>query len=249
MANNDDLYMTEALKEWRRRTDVPFLIVAIASIPFLLLELVSDRLPSSDTRLISIVNFVVLAVFTVDYVAEFRAASNKAEYAKHEWASLVIVISQVMAIVPSLMGFGFLRILRVLRLGTIIARFFAIGEEVENSGRQVLRKHAASFAFGLAFMTWIISAAAFTLAEDVGNGRRVHSFFDALWWASATITTVGYGDIAPVTVAGRVVGVFTMIVGISTFSVVTAKAAQFLMKVEEEEKARSAVGTKDVSSS
>ncbi|MGA1362956.1 MAG: potassium channel family protein [Ilumatobacteraceae bacterium] len=242
MAKNEDLYMTEELRRWRARTDVPFLIVAIASIPFLLLELIADRLPDADNSLLLVVNIVVLAVFGTDYVMEFRAASNKAAYFRSEWTSLVIVLSQVMAVVPALVGFGFLRVLRILRLGTIIARFFAIGEEVENSGRQVLRKHAAKFAFGLAFMTWIMSAAAFTLAEDVGDGRRVHSFFDALWWSSATITTVGYGDIFPVTAAGRVVGVFTMLVGISTFSVVTAKAAQFLLKVEEEEKARTQSG-------
>ena len=73
-------------------------------------------------------------------------------------------------------------------------------------------------------------AAAFTVAEDVGVNGRVHSFFDALWWALATITTVGYGDIFPVTVAGRIVGGFTMIVGISTFALVTAKIAQFLVR-------------------
>ena len=243
MPKNEALYMTDELKRWRARTDVPFLIVAIASVPFLLLELVADRLPGSDHLLLFIINLVVLVVFAVDYVMEFRSVTNKAEYVRHEWTSLLIVVSQVLAVVPALVGFGFLRILRVLRLGTIIARFFAIGEEVENSGRQVLRRHAAQFAFGLAFMTWIMSAAAFTLAEDVGDGRRVHSFFDALWWSSATITTVGYGDIFPVTAAGRVVGVFTMLVGISTFSVVTAKAAQFLMKVEEEEKARTEPGS------
>ncbi|MFM9226202.1 MAG: potassium channel family protein [Actinomycetota bacterium] len=238
MSRHEHLYTSDKLEAWRARTDVPFLIVAIASIPFLLLELVADRLPSSDTGLLLIVNIVVMAVFTVDYVVEFRASSNKAKYFRYEWTSLVIVLSQIMAIIPALVGFGFIRVLRVLRLGTIIARFFAIGEEMEQSGRQVLRKHAAKFAFGVAFLTWVLSAAAFTLAEDVGDGRRVHSFFDALWWSSATITTVGYGDIFPVTAAGRVVGVFTMLVGISTFSVVTAKAAQFLLKVEEEEKAK-----------
>lgn len=238
MPKNEDLYMSEQLRIWREKTDVPFLVVAIASIPFLLLELVADRLPSSDVSLLLVVNIVVMVVFTVDYVVEFKAASNKAQYFRHEWTSLLIVVSQILSVIPALVGFGFLRVLRILRLGTIIARFFAIGEEMENTGRQVLRKHAAKFAFGVAFMTWVMSAAAFTLAEDVGDGRRVHSFFDALWWSSATITTVGYGDIFPITPAGRVVGVFTMLVGISTFSVVTAKAAQFLLKVEEEEKAR-----------
>ncbi|MFM8411910.1 MAG: potassium channel family protein, partial [Alphaproteobacteria bacterium] len=48
----------------------------------------------------------------------------------------------------------------------------------------------------------------------------------------ATVTTVGYGDIAPVTLVGRVVGGFTMIVGISTFALVTAKIAEFLVREE-----------------
>ena len=85
-------------------------------------------------------------------------------------------------------------------------------------------------ALGLAGFTWISSAVAFTLAEDVGDQARVHSFGDALWWSAATITTVGYGDIAPITFVGRVVGVFTMVVGISTFAVITAKVAEFLVR-------------------
>ncbi len=72
----------------------------------------------------------------------------------------------------------------------------------------------------------------FTLAEDVGEGRRVESFFDALWWSSTTIATVGYGDIAPVTGIGRIIAVFTMVVGISTFAIVTAKVAEFLVRSE-----------------
>ena len=72
-------------------------------------------------------------------------------------------------------------------------------------------------------MTWLSAAAAFTLAED----GRVSSFFDALWWSTSTITTVGYGDVFPVTTAGRLVAGLTMVVGISTFAVVTAKVAEW----------------------
>ncbi len=68
------------------------------------------------------------------------------------------------------------------------------------------------------------------LHEDVGKHGRVHSVGDALWWSLTTMTTVGYGDVYPVTFAGRVVGGITMLVGISTFAVVTAKAAEFLVR-------------------
>ena len=78
-------------------------------------------------------------------------------------------------------------------------------------------------------MVWISSAVAFTLVEDVGSGRRVESFGDALWWSAATISTVGYGDIYPVTTVGRLIAVFTMIVGVSTFGVLTASIARALL--------------------
>lgn len=84
----------------------------------------------------------------------------------------------------------------------------------------------------VAGMTWLSSAVAFTLVEDVGESGRIASFFDALWWSSATITTVGYGDVYPVTGAGRLVGALTMVVGISTFAIVTAKVAAFLARYE-----------------
>ena len=46
------------------------------------------------------------------------------------------------------------------------------------------------------------------------------------------MTTVGYGDVYPITAAGRIVGGFTMIVGISTFAIVTAKIAEFLVRFD-----------------
>ena len=67
----------------------------------------------------------------------------------------------------------------------------------------------------------------------------MHSFGDALWSSLATITTVGYGDIFPITPLGRFVGVFTMVVGISTFAVVTAKTAEFLVRAGIDEQPNS----------
>ena len=96
-----------------------------------------------------------------------------------------------------------------------------------------MRRHAAGFALGVAGLTWLTSAVGFTMAEDVGAGGRLDSFFDALWWSSTTITTVGYGDVYPVTAAGRIIGVFTMVVGISTFAVVTAKVAEVLVRTRD----------------
>lgn len=232
-------FETPGLERWRRATDAPLLVLAIGTLPLLLLELIRDDLPSGDRFFIDAMNVVLLVAFSVDYVVEFVLARPKSRYVRGERTSLVIVVAQALAVFSTVPAAGVFRILRVGRAGravTVLARLLAIGG-VAAGERQVLRRHAASFALGVAGLTWITSAVAFTLIEDVGVGGREHlgSFFDALWWSATTMTTVGYGDLAPVTAAGRVVAVVTMLVGISAFAVVTAKIAELLVRTAPEE--------------
>ena len=80
------------------------------------------------------------------------------------------------------------------------------------------------------------------LAENTDANGHPHTFVDALWWSISTITTVGYGDIFPVTPIGRLIAGLTMLVGISTFAVVTAKVAELLVRADEEAKDTSRSG-------
>jgi voltage-gated potassium channel len=224
-----NLEISPRLATWRRRTDIPLLLLAVGSLPLLLLEVVVNRLPTGDQRFLVAVNVIVFAAFAIDYLVELAVTFDKAKYMKSQWASLLIVISQFLALLPALGFLGILRGARALRVVGTISRVIGIGAASREQGRKFFKEKAASVAFGLSAFTLITSAVAFTIAEDVGDGRRIHSFFDALWWSAATITTVGYGDIFPVTAAGRVIAVFTMIVGISTLAVVTARIAQFLI--------------------
>ena len=226
-------FMTPGLARWRRATDWPLLALAIGSLPLLLLEVKRADFARSDQVFMDVVNIAVLVAFAVDYVVELVLARRRLLYVRSEWASALIVVSQAISLVPGLAGFGTLRGLRaarLLRLAAVLLRFLAIGGAAAKDGRSLLRKHAARFALSTAGAAWLTSAVAFTLAEDVGVDGRLHSFGDALWWSAATITTVGYGDVYPITGIGRVIGVFTMVVGISTFAVVTAKVAEFLVR-------------------
>lgn len=231
-------HLTPGLRRWRRATDAPLLILALGSLPLLLLEMARHRLPPGDRVFLDAVNVVVLVAFAVDYVVELALARPKGRFVRTEWTSVVIVVAQALALVEGLTGFGVLRVLRVGRAGrplAVVARIVVIGSAAAAEGRTILRRHAAALALMGAGLTWLTSAVGFTLVEDVGDGRRVGSFFDALWWSSATITTVGYGDVFPVTTAGRIIGVVTMLVGISAFAVVTAKFAEFLVRTAPED--------------
>jgi len=231
---NDKGYsLSSKLVTWRKWTDIPLLIVAIGSLPLLLLEIISHRLTNGDKTFLLIVNITVFFAYAVDYLIEFLVTPEKGRYVRSEWSSLLIVVAQLFAILPAMSFLGFLRGARALRVVSSLTRIIGISMASRSQGREILKKRATSFAFGLAGFTLITSAVGFTLAEDVGKDGRVHSFFDALWWSGATITTVGYGDIYPVTAAGRIIAIFTMLVGISTLAVVTARIAQFLIKNDD----------------
>ena len=233
MARNTALEISPRLAAWRRWTDIPLLLIAIGSLPLLLLEVVADRLSESDQNFLIAVNVLVFIAFAVDYVVELVVTHQRVAYVCTHWASLLIVISQFLALLPALGFLGILRGARALRVVGTLIRVVGIGATSKEQGRKFFKDRAASVAFGMAGLTLVTSAVAFTLAEDVGDGRRINSFFDSLWWSAATITTVGYGDIYPVTAAGRIIAVFTMVVGISTLAVVTARIAQFLIASDD----------------
>jgi voltage-gated potassium channel len=230
--SEDPDYVTEPMKRWRRWTDPPLLALAVGSLPLLLLELERDRLTYADRIALDVVNIVVLVAFAVDYGVELALASNRAAYVRGEWISAVVVVTSALAIIPRLAALGVGRAARglpALRGLTGLVRVVALGGTAAREGRRLIRRRALTFAVCVAGLTWLTAAAAFTLAEDVGEGARVDSFVDALWWSAATITTVGYGDVTPVTVVGRTIGLVAMLVGISTFAVLTARAAAFLV--------------------
>ena len=210
------------------------MVLAVGTMPLLLLDLISDRLTSLDKAFLFTVNLVVFIAFLADYLVGLMLTSSRLPYARRHLGSLLIVVAQLLALLPALGFLGALRGARAIRPLIAVTRLVGLAIVARQTGREFLRRRAASIAFSMAGFTLVTSAVAFTLAEDVGTGLRIESFFDALWWATATITTVGYGDIYPTTGAGRVIAAFTMIVGIATLSVVTARIAAFLISNEKE---------------
>ena len=221
---------TQTVRGWR---DGLLVAVALGSLPFLLLELVRSDLPQRDKVLIDVVNVAVLALFAFDYLGGLRSSEDKLMYLKSEWLMLLLVVSQALALLPALAGIGVLRVLRAVRVVRPIAgvvRVIALGRMAVSQEREWLKAHALRATMFLVLLTWLTSAAAFTVVEDVGVDGRISSFQDSLWWSLVTMATVGYGDVYPVTSAGRVIAGVTMVVGISAFGVVTASIARFFVQ-------------------
>lgn len=105
---------------------------------------------------------------------------------------------------------------------------------------QALRTPLLLFFAAAGNVLLLVSAFLFFHVEQAAN-PQVKDFFDALWWAFSTVSTVGYGDITPITDKGRVIGIFLMVTGVSFFvgftaifvSVISSLAASDIVRGEE----------------
>lgn len=110
---------------------------------------------------------------------------------------------------------------RVLRVIATIARLFVTAQR----GRAERFMVATAMSAGVVVLT---AAAAVLNAERGAEGANIVTYGDAVWWATATVTTVGYGDRFPVTAEGRVIAGLLMVVGIGVVgSVIGAVSSRF----------------------
>lgn len=64
---------------------------------------------------------------------------------------------------------------------------------------------------------------------EKGINPRLHHFIDAIWWSFSTATTTGYGDITPVTFAGKILGILLMLMGTALFAMYTGLFAEIIL--------------------
>ncbi|MFK4101529.1 potassium channel family protein [Streptomyces sp. NPDC019531] len=96
-----------------------------------------------------------------------------------------------------------------------------------------LHLKAAGGATAVLLVVMLTGSWAVVVAENGARGANLTSYPKALWWSVETATTVGYGDFYPVTPWGRVVGTVVMVVGITTYGMVTAALATWFVAREQ----------------
>jgi voltage-gated potassium channel len=139
-------------------------------------------------------------------------------------------VSPPFGVPESLQSLRAVRALRVLRLIRALA-FLSIGIK---TGKRVLRHRRFHYVLLLTAGLMLLGATGMYVAERQQN-ESLTSFWDALWWAISTITTVGYGDIYPQTGEGRAIAVLLMLTGIGVIGVFTATIASLFMIEDEED--------------
>lgn len=194
-------------------------VLTALALAFLLVygaPIIWPELPTLVRAVCETANVAIWVFFALDLLVRFTLA-------EHRWAYLARHPIDVLSVLLPM-----LRPLRVLRV-------FAAGHALLTRGRGLLRTgQAIVLSAGILV---VIGALAILDAERDVEGANITTFPDALWWAMTTVTTVGYGDLFPVSGLGRGVATSLMVVGISLLGVVTASVAAWFVNEAEEERA------------
>ncbi|WP_457798783.1 cyclic nucleotide-gated ion channel [Methylocystis sp. S23] len=198
----------------------------IALVALSVLSVILESVPEYDRqfrRLFLAVEYLAVCVFTVEYLLRLWSAPEHTPYSDRTpmGARLAFVrsgsaIIDLLTILPVYISFFFaadLRVFIILRL----LRFFKLARY--SAGIRTLvavmeAERKALLATGiLLFGAILFSASAIHIAEHEAQPENFGSIPAAMWWAIVTITTVGYGDVTPITLAGRVIASVTMVTG------------------------------------
>ena len=191
-------------------------------------------------------------VFTIEYAARLWSCVEDPVYKRPvvgriRFALTPLAIVDMLAVLPFYLPFlGMdLRVLRMFRLLRImrimrVAKLARYSESLQMLMRvlKAKREQLISAVFILLIML-VVAATLVFYAENKAQPKAFSSIPAAMWWAAVTLTTVGYGDIYPITVLGKIMGAMIAMMGIGMFALPTAiLGAGFLEDLEQHKKSR-----------
>lgn len=207
-------------------------VIALSLIPLTTKE---------DYPFFSIIEGICLAIFIIDYLLRWCSADYK--FGKEDWTSFakypfriisVIDLMSIFALLCSLngwlVGFKLTEVLTVFRL----VRIFRYSKSVRTILKILKSSKKPLIAVGsLAIGYIIVSAIVMFNAEP----DSFNTFFDAIYWSTVSLTTVGYGDIYPVTALGRTVAMISSFFGIAIVALPAGiVTAEYLGSLKENDK-------------
>lgn len=195
---------------WQALTEWPLIGVALVFLVTFSWAVIGDLHGEAGFRANAVL-WICWAAFAVDYVVRLVLAEQRGRWFVRHLLDLAVV------------ALPMLRPLRLLRLVILLAAFQRL------AGR-TMRGRVVVYVVGSTIGLVYLCALAMLDVERHAPGSRVHNFGDAIWWAFTTITTVGYGDITPVTFEGRCIAVVLMIGGVALLGTVTAALASWLVE-------------------
>ncbi|MFE5405090.1 potassium channel family protein [Streptomyces sp. NPDC056580] len=197
---------------WEQRTEIPLFVGSLLFIAAYATRVLAVSLPSFWRNLCLATMLALWAVFAADYLVRWRLGGQRfLRFVSTHFLHTVVVLLPL------------LRPLRIVPLYDVIQR---------RQGDPRLSLHARVIAYAsLSTLLLGFSGSLAVYQQERGvPGANMRTFGDAVWWAAATLSTVGYGDIVPVTPLGRVIATGMMACGLGLLGAVTGSFSSWLMQ-------------------
>lgn len=204
-----------------RRFDIWLLIFIVISVLVVMAESVNE-LAVAYGKWFTWIEYGFTLLFTVEYVVRIIVVENKKKYVLSFWGiiDLLSTIPTYLALIihgPQylliLRALRLLRVFRVLRLTSFHNEARLLGESIKQSGAKIV------VFFGVVMASVILMGTIMYIIEPASAGFT--SIPRSIYWAIVTLTTVGYGDIAPDTPLGQFLSAILMILGYAVIAVPT----------------------------
>ncbi len=227
-----DIVQSSDTKAGRAFDSVVFLLI-ISSIIALTFETLPDLSPAAK-RAFHIFETITVVLFTIEYVLRIATSPEKRRYifSFHGVIDLVAILPFYLSLgfdlraARALRLFRIFRILKIARYNRAMARF---GKAISEAKEEVM-----IFLFA-AIMLLYLSAVGIYYFEHEGQPENFGSIVHSLWWALATLTTVGYGDVVPETIGGKLFTFVILMCGLGVVAVPAGIVSSALSRVVRNE--------------
>ena len=217
--------------------------------------LITFSIPAKLVHFLGIFEKISIIIFTLEYLlriwtSDFLFPEEKRLSALRKYVFSGMAIIDLLAILPfylpmllpikllGLRAFRLVRLLRICKLSRYSESLASIGIVFKSKAKDIVA------SFFVVLLLLVVASLLIYYAEHDAQPDSFKNAFSGLWWAVATLTTVGYGDIYPVTVCGRIIGALIAILGIGMVAIPTGIISSGFMehmqsqngKKEKEEK-------------
>lgn len=205
---------------WQAKLHWAMVVVALLAVPAYMLDTAAPG--SAWHEVASVLDGVIFLAFLGEMLLMLCLTSHRSRYLLENWLNVVILAGASAAVLGASSGWiALVRVARVAVGGMVLARTLT-GFGI------VFTRRGAPILVGAAFLVLLLSGAIMYWLEPT-----INSYWDGLWLAFVTGTTIGYGDVVPTTGASRLFAAFTALVGVSLVALFTANIVAFFVGGEE----------------
>ncbi len=202
--------MSEEQARRAARLEVPVLVAVLLTVPVLVLH--SMDLPAWADTTVEVLNWAIWLAFVAEALVMIRLSPDDRAWLSNNKLDVAIILLTPPFLPDALQVLWVLRLLRILDLMPVVGRAFQVT--------------GLRYAATVAFVAAVGGGLAYAELEDGPEG--VADGFDGIYWAVTTITTVGYGDITPQTVAGKLLAEAMMLTGPVLIGLVSASVGSLI---------------------